>query len=99
MRRMSMFPSAEPAPLAPTEEALQNEMENGESVSTSVRPFGLVCLTERSLFLILCVTEEQNLVKELVAMSTRERIHAIRDLPMSFEEKKSIRWVGQGCQR
>lgn len=35
--------------------------------------------------------EEQNLVKDLVAMSTRERIHAIRDLPMSFEEKKSIR--------
>uniref|UniRef100_H3D3E8 Transmembrane channel-like protein n=1 Tax=Tetraodon nigroviridis TaxID=99883 RepID=H3D3E8_TETNG len=32
----------------------------------------------------------QNLVKELVDMSTRERIHAIRDLPMSFEEKKSI---------
>uniref|UniRef100_H3C863 Transmembrane channel-like protein n=1 Tax=Tetraodon nigroviridis TaxID=99883 RepID=H3C863_TETNG len=31
------------------------------------------------------------MVKELVDMSTRERIHAIRDLPMSFEEKKSIR--------
>ncbi|XP_018520346.1 transmembrane channel-like protein 5 [Lates calcarifer] len=35
--------------------------------------------------------EEQNLVKELVAMSTRDRIRAIRDLPMSFEEKKHIR--------
>uniref|UniRef100_A0A4W6C0C4 Transmembrane channel-like protein n=1 Tax=Lates calcarifer TaxID=8187 RepID=A0A4W6C0C4_LATCA len=29
----------------------------------------------------------------LVAMSTRDRIRAIRDLPMSFEEKKHIRWV------
>lgn len=35
--------------------------------------------------------EEQNLVKELVALSTRDRIQAIRDLPMSFEEKKQIR--------
>ncbi|KAM7393773.1 hypothetical protein PAMP_020622 [Pampus punctatissimus] len=35
--------------------------------------------------------EEQNLVKELVAMSTRDRVRAIRDLPMSFEEKKHIR--------
>ncbi|KAM6942340.1 transmembrane channel-like protein 5 [Lycodopsis pacificus] len=36
-------------------------------------------------------TEEQNLVKELVALSTRDRIRAIRDLPMSFDEKKHIR--------
>ncbi|XP_034044790.1 transmembrane channel-like protein 5 isoform X2 [Thalassophryne amazonica] len=35
--------------------------------------------------------EEQNLVKELVTMSTRERIRAIRDLPLSFEDKKQIR--------
>ncbi|XP_030001605.1 transmembrane channel-like protein 5 [Sphaeramia orbicularis] len=35
--------------------------------------------------------EEQNLVKELVAKSTRDRIRAIRDLPMSFDEKKHIR--------
>ncbi|XP_068445348.1 transmembrane channel-like protein 5 [Clinocottus analis] len=35
--------------------------------------------------------EEQTLVKELVALSTRERIHAIRDLPMSLDEKKHIR--------
>ncbi|XP_034452240.1 transmembrane channel-like protein 5 [Hippoglossus hippoglossus] len=35
--------------------------------------------------------EEQNLVKDLVAMSTRDRIRAIQDLPMSFEEKKHIR--------
>lgn len=42
---------------------------------------------------LVCETEEQNLVKELVAMSTRERIHAIRDLPMSFEKKKSVRCV------
>ncbi|XP_022611490.1 transmembrane channel-like protein 5 isoform X1 [Seriola dumerili] len=35
--------------------------------------------------------EEQDLVKEFVALSTRDRIRAIRDLPMSFEEKKHIR--------
>ncbi|TDH15803.1 hypothetical protein EPR50_G00013270 [Perca flavescens] len=35
--------------------------------------------------------EEQNLVKELVALSTRDRILAIRDLPMSVDEKKHIR--------
>ncbi|XP_029545281.1 transmembrane channel-like protein 5 [Salmo trutta] len=35
--------------------------------------------------------EEQHLVKELVAMSTRDRIKAIRDLPMSFDDKKHIR--------
>ncbi|XP_037620264.1 transmembrane channel-like protein 5 [Sebastes umbrosus] len=35
--------------------------------------------------------EEQNLVKELVALSTRDRIRAIRDLPMSCDEKKHIR--------
>ncbi|XP_068178764.1 transmembrane channel-like protein 5 isoform X2 [Antennarius striatus] len=35
--------------------------------------------------------EEQNQVKELVAMSTQDRVRAIRDLPMSFEEKKRIR--------
>lgn len=50
-------------------------------------------MTERSSFLTFCVTEEQNLVKELVDMSTRERIDAIRDLPMSFQEKKAIRCV------
>uniref|UniRef100_A0A8C4IDQ6 Transmembrane channel-like protein n=1 Tax=Dicentrarchus labrax TaxID=13489 RepID=A0A8C4IDQ6_DICLA len=31
--------------------------------------------------------------KEFVALSTRDRIRAIRDLAMSFEEKKHIRWV------
>nr|XP_046260838.1 transmembrane channel-like protein 5 [Scatophagus argus]XP_046260846.1 transmembrane channel-like protein 5 [Scatophagus argus]XP_046260854.1 transmembrane channel-like protein 5 [Scatophagus argus] len=36
-------------------------------------------------------SEEQNLVMELVALSMRDRIRAIRDLPMSFEEKKHIR--------
>lgn len=35
--------------------------------------------------------EELNLVRELVEMSTRDQIRAIRDLPMSFEEKKRIR--------
>lgn len=59
----------------------------------------LVWSTGRSLFLTSFVTEEQNLVKELVAMSTQERFHAIRELPMSFEEKKSIRWVGQTVER
>uniref|UniRef100_A0A8C2WAI1 Transmembrane channel-like protein n=1 Tax=Cyclopterus lumpus TaxID=8103 RepID=A0A8C2WAI1_CYCLU len=40
----------------------------------------------------------QNLVKELVALSTRDRIHAIRDLPISLDEKKHIRWVLMGKQ-
>ncbi|KAL1005864.1 hypothetical protein UPYG_G00064920 [Umbra pygmaea] len=35
--------------------------------------------------------EEENLIKELVAMSTRDRIKAIRDLPMTFADKKHIR--------
>ncbi|XP_070778274.1 transmembrane channel-like protein 5 [Enoplosus armatus] len=63
MRRMSMFPNADAAHLAFTENAIRNEMEN----------------------------EEQNLVKELVALSARDRIRAIRNRPMSFEEKKHIR--------
>ncbi|XP_076585292.1 transmembrane channel-like protein 5 [Chaetodon auriga] len=63
MRRMSMFPSADPAHLAFTEDAIRDEVEN----------------------------EEQNLVKDLVALSTKDRVRAIRDLPMSFEEKKLIR--------
>uniref|UniRef100_A0A665THQ9 Transmembrane channel-like protein n=1 Tax=Echeneis naucrates TaxID=173247 RepID=A0A665THQ9_ECHNA len=46
------------------------------------------------IYLIIpSVTEEQNLVKELIDLSTRDRIRAIRELPMSFEEKKRIRWV------
>ncbi|KPP63298.1 transmembrane channel-like protein 5-like, partial [Scleropages formosus] len=36
-------------------------------------------------------SKEENLVKELVAMSTRERIQAIRSLPVCFEDKKNIR--------
>ncbi|XP_033829977.1 transmembrane channel-like protein 5 isoform X2 [Periophthalmus magnuspinnatus] len=35
--------------------------------------------------------EQMNLVRELVAMSTRDRVRAIQDLPMSFQEKKHIR--------
>ncbi|XP_061888742.1 transmembrane channel-like protein 5 isoform X1 [Entelurus aequoreus] len=35
--------------------------------------------------------EERSLVKELVALSTRDRVNAIRDLPMNFKEKKHIR--------
>uniref|UniRef100_A0A674C7J4 Transmembrane channel-like protein n=1 Tax=Salmo trutta TaxID=8032 RepID=A0A674C7J4_SALTR len=46
----------------------------------------------RSVLSCLCPTEEQHLVKELVAMSTRDRIKAIRDLPMSFDDKKHIRY-------
>lgn len=34
MRRMSLFPGAEPAPLAAAEDVLQKEMENGKKVST-----------------------------------------------------------------
>nr|XP_023680954.1 transmembrane channel-like protein 5 isoform X3 [Paramormyrops kingsleyae] len=37
------------------------------------------------------MSEEQDLVKELVTMSTRECIQAIRDLPMCMEDKKNIR--------
>ncbi|XP_048868932.1 transmembrane channel-like protein 5 isoform X1 [Brienomyrus brachyistius] len=37
------------------------------------------------------MSEEQDLVKELVALSTRECIQAIRDLPMCMEDKKNIR--------
>ncbi|XP_068607057.1 transmembrane channel-like protein 5 [Brachionichthys hirsutus] len=62
-RRMSVFPDADPAHLAFTEDAMRAEMED----------------------------EERNRVKELLAMSTQDRIRAIRDLPMSFEEKKHIR--------
>ncbi|KAF6716042.1 Transmembrane channel-like protein 5 [Oryzias melastigma] len=35
--------------------------------------------------------DEQNLMKELVSMSTLEQTRAIRELTMSFEEKKRIR--------
>ncbi|XP_053712092.1 transmembrane channel-like protein 5 isoform X1 [Synchiropus splendidus] len=63
MRRMGMFPDADPAHAAFTEEAIRSEMEN----------------------------EEQDLVKELVGLSTNERVSAIRNLPMTFEEKKHIR--------
>lgn len=90
---MSMLADTELPPLASTEDALQKEMETGMSVLTGVGLYRLAWITERALFLTLCLTEEQNLVKELVAMSTREQIQAIRDLPMSFEEKKLIRWV------
>lgn len=52
-----------------------------------------VNITASACLVIVCATEEQNMVKELVALSTRDRIRAILDLPMSFEEKKHIRWV------
>lgn len=35
--------------------------------------------------------EEMSLVRELVEMSARDQMRAVRDLPMSFEEKKRIR--------
>ncbi|CAJ1053845.1 transmembrane channel-like protein 5 [Xyrichtys novacula] len=63
LRRMSMFPSTDPAYQAFTEDAIRDEMEN----------------------------EEQKLVQELVAQSTGDGIRAIRDLPVSFREKKHIR--------
>ncbi|XP_021176016.2 transmembrane channel-like protein 5 [Fundulus heteroclitus] len=63
MRRMSLFPNADPAHAAFTEDAIKSEMEN----------------------------EEENLVKELVDLSTTEQIRKIRELPMSFEAKKYIR--------
>uniref|UniRef100_A0A3Q2PPQ4 Transmembrane channel-like protein n=1 Tax=Fundulus heteroclitus TaxID=8078 RepID=A0A3Q2PPQ4_FUNHE len=43
-------------------------------------------------FAISSPTEEENLVKELVDLSTTEQIRKIRELPMSFEAKKYIRW-------
>ncbi|XP_054897727.1 transmembrane channel-like protein 5 isoform X2 [Poeciliopsis prolifica] len=63
MRRMSLFPNADPAHATVTEDAIKSEMEN----------------------------EEQNLIKELVALSTTEQIRKIRELPVSFEEKKHVR--------
>lgn len=42
--------------------------------------------------------EEQDLVKSLVGLSTRERIKAIRDLPMTFEEKKTHKAPSVGIQ-
>uniref|UniRef100_A0A7N8X6K1 Transmembrane channel-like protein n=1 Tax=Mastacembelus armatus TaxID=205130 RepID=A0A7N8X6K1_9TELE len=50
-------------------------------------------VTGRACCVVLCTTEEQNLVKELVGLSTRDRIRAIRGLSMSFKEKKHIRLV------
>uniref|UniRef100_H2MDF0 Transmembrane channel-like protein n=1 Tax=Oryzias latipes TaxID=8090 RepID=H2MDF0_ORYLA len=44
------------------------------------------------------MTDEQNLVKELVGMSTLEQTRAIRELTMSFEEKKNIRWIINGTK-
>ena len=45
------------------------------------------------MFVVSNATEEQNLVKELMACSTKERIEGIRKLPMTYHEKKHIRWV------
>lgn len=99
-----MFPEADTAHQAFTEDAIRNEMENGKcklsSYSCGYVPSDVqsvhcmapwVHITES--FVIFCVPEEQNLVKELVDLSTRDRTRAIRDLPMSFEEKKQIRCV------
>ena len=33
------------------------------------------------------------MVKELLVCSTKERIQGIRNLPMSYQEKRHIRWV------
>ncbi|KAG7491876.1 hypothetical protein MATL_G00008730 [Megalops atlanticus] len=42
--------------------------------------------------------EEQDLVKELAAMSSRDQIRAIRELPMSIEDKKHIRSQVLACK-
>lgn len=101
MRRMSMFADADTAHQAFAEDAIRNEMENGKRLCRlssyscgyvpSDRMARWVHITES--LVILCVPEERNLVEELVDLSTRDRIRAIRDLPMSFEEKKQIRCV------
>lgn len=92
-----MFPNTDPAHLAMAEDAIRSEMENGKSLLTGGRLLlwvqqQHVKVTVRTCF-ILCATEEQDLVKKIVAMSTRERTRAIRELQMSLEEKKHIRWV------
>uniref|UniRef100_A0A3P9MTU2 Transmembrane channel-like protein n=1 Tax=Poecilia reticulata TaxID=8081 RepID=A0A3P9MTU2_POERE len=46
---------------------------------------------------VSCPTEEQNLIKELVALSTTEQIRKIRELPVSFEEKKHVSFI-QKCK-
>uniref|UniRef100_A0A3B3X4I5 Transmembrane channel-like protein n=1 Tax=Poecilia mexicana TaxID=48701 RepID=A0A3B3X4I5_9TELE len=47
----------------------------------------------KNRLVVSCPTEEQNLIKELVALSTTEQIRKIRELPVSFEEKKHVRLV------
>lgn len=106
MRRMSMFADPDTAHQAFAEDAIRNEMENGKRlcrlssyscgyVPRDTQPVHCMArwvhITES--LVILCVPEERNLVEELVDLSTRDRIRAIRDLPMSFEEKKQIRCV------
>lgn len=109
MRRMSMFPNADPAHLAITEDAIRSEMENGSCpllgscytcwMDVHCGVWQLLCIIHDSsskysaCLVFFCVTDEQNLVKELIALSTREQIRAIRELPMSFEEKKHIRYA------
>lgn len=53
MRRMSIFPGAEPALLAPTEDALEKEMESGKSFDG--------CQT-----ILTCVTNREIVVSNLV---------------------------------
>lgn len=97
-----MFPDADIAHQALTEDAIRNEMENGECLCwLSIYYWGYMpsdaqsvhCMCITQSLAVLFVSEEQSLVKELVDLSTRDRIRAIRDLPMSFEEKKQIRCV------
>lgn len=91
-RRTSMFPDANYGHCTITEDAIEDELENGnhclsECIPAQMWHFLLL------FFVTWHLTEEQDLVKELVALSTQERVQAIRDLPKSFEEKQNIRCV------
>ncbi|MFT7812141.1 transmembrane channel-like protein 5 [Arapaima gigas] len=70
-------------------------MRRRGTLSTSLFPgggaaLGKLGLTEEDIIDEI-ENEEHDLVKELVSMSTRERIQAIRNLPLCFEDKKNVR--------
>lgn len=91
-RRMSMLSDGNYAHSTIGEEAIMNELEIGNHYGSPI-DFVFQSALLRPLSLVSWLsTEEQDLVKELVALSTPERVRAIRDLPRSFEEKKIIRW-------
>lgn len=76
------------------EAVIKDELENGNHCGSTTALFQV--LSCANVWVSWHLTEEQELVKELVALSTPERVRAIRDLPRSFEEKKIIRWVSTG---